>query len=603
MNNQSFADLGVSKAVCEALAKRGFKEPFAIQKKVIGDVLDGRDVLAKSPTGSGKTLAFMVPTIDVIEADDRRPAALVLAPTRELATQIVDETYAIAHARALKVTAVYGGVGLEKQAREAAKSHIIVATPGRLEDLLDRRAFTLDQIQVLVLDEADRMLDMGFRPAVDRVVKQCPADRQTLFFSATLDGEAGRIAKLYTSDAAKHEHVPEQKKADIEHRFVRVERGQRNERLVEELGDRWDLSLVFVRTKRGADRLVKHLKGVGVAAEAMHGDKSQRQRERALANFESGKVTTLVATDVAARGIHVDDIAKVIQFDVPGQTEDYVHRTGRTGRAGERGIAVTFVGHEDMRDMRKMARELRLDREFEAMGTTATGGLTRRDGEEDRSQRERVQRPVRGEGVRQGAPAEANEPGGRGKRPDTKPNGHKSRHSNRSRNHRKGQRPGEAGQAHGEGSYGIKNGEDQSHADRVPGAGRKADGGRVKEGVSGRGPAAAGKPGDARRAKSKRPAQRFASEGGPKGRRSDDRFERGPVERREDDRFERGPVDGRGGQARNGNRGAGSSGQSAKGSAGRGGNGGSGGGNGYRGNGNGGGRQGGRDRSPARAGR
>ncbi len=493
MNNQSFADLGVSQAVCDALAKRGFSEPFAIQKKVIGDVLDGRDVLAKSPTGSGKTLAFMVPLIDAIEADDARPSALVLAPTRELATQIVDETYGIAHARALKMTAVYGGVGLEKQAREAGKSHIIVATPGRLEDLLDRRAFKLDQLQILVLDEADRMLDMGFRPAVDRVVKQCPSDRQTLFFSATLDGEAGRIAKLYTQDAARHEHIPEQKKADIEHRFVRVERGSRNDRLVEELGtERWDLSLVFVRTKRGADRLVKHLKSVGVDAEAMHGDKSQRQRERALANFESGKVTTLIATDVAARGIHVNDIAKVINFDVPGQTEDYVHRSGRTGRAGERGIAVTFVGHEDMRDMRKMTRELRLEREFEVMGTKATGGLSKRDGEELAERKPRAERPVRGEGQRQGGQGGSSH-GGRGHKGSRPQQGgsHKSgdnTHSNKSRDHRKGGKPAFATSSasessgkrrdSGDGSYGKKNGADRSHADRVPGSKRQGEGSR-----------------------------------------------------------------------------------------------------------------------------
>ena len=188
MSSQSFADLGVSSAVCTALSQRGFDEPFAIQTKVIGDVLAGRDVLAKSPTGSGKTLAFMVPLIERIEATDPRPSALVLAPTRELATQIVEATYPIAHARALKVKAVYGGVGLEKQAREAAKSHIIVATPGRLEDLLQRRAFSLSAVKILVLDEADRMLDMGFKPAVDRIVAQCPKQRQTLFFSATLDG-------------------------------------------------------------------------------------------------------------------------------------------------------------------------------------------------------------------------------------------------------------------------------------------------------------------------------------------------------------------------------------------------------------------------------
>jgi len=369
---QSFADLGVSSAVARALADRGFAAPFAIQTKVIGDVLAGRDVLAKSPTGSGKTLAFMVPVIDRTAAEAQRPAALVLAPTRELATQIVESTYAIAHARALKICAVYGGVGLEKQAREAAKAHIVVATPGRLEDLLSRRAFSLKHVKILVLDEADRMLDMGFRPAVDRVVAKCPTDRQTLFFSATLDGEAGRIAELYTRDAVRHEHTPPATKAaDIEHRFVRVEREERLDMLVHELAGAHDLNLVFVRTKHGADRLVRHLKKKQVDAVAMHGDKSQRQRERALADFEAGRVTTLVATDVAARGIHVDNVARVINFDPPGLAEDYVHRTGRTGRAGEQGVAITFVGSEHVADLRTMTRTLKLEDQFVAAAGSA----------------------------------------------------------------------------------------------------------------------------------------------------------------------------------------------------------------------------------------
>ncbi len=380
MSTQSFADLGVSNAVVRALDERGFTAPFAIQTKVIGDVLAGKDVLAKSPTGSGKTLAFMVPIIDLINAEDPRPSALILAPTRELATQIVDDSYPIAHARALKVTAVYGGVGLEKQARTAAKSHIVVATPGRLEDLLRRRAFSLENVKLLVLDEADRMLDMGFRPAVDRVVALCPRDRQTLFFSATLDGEAGRIAMEYTSDAVRHEHLPPpQKGPDIEHRFVKVNNDSRVASLVSELGDGKERSLVFVRTKRGADRLVKRLAGQNVTAAAMHGNKSQRQRERALADFEKGRVRTLVATDVAARGIHVAGIHKVINFDPPGQTDDYVHRTGRTGRAGERGIAVTLVAQDQIGEMKKMTRQLNLSDELHS-AVGGSGGQGQRKG-------------------------------------------------------------------------------------------------------------------------------------------------------------------------------------------------------------------------------
>jgi superfamily II DNA/RNA helicase len=373
MSSQSFADLGVSGAVCGALSKRGFTEPFAIQRLVISDVLAGRDVLAKSPTGSGKTLAFMAPIADRIEATDRRPAALILAPTRELATQIVEEGRAVAHARALSIAAVYGGVGLEKQAKAAAKSHIIVATPGRLEDQLNRRAFSLANVQILVLDEADRMLDMGFRPAVDRIVAQCPRQRQTLFFSATLDGDVGRIANAYTAEPQRHEHAPAaQRAADIEHRFVAVDHDQRIHALLGELRAERDLALVFVRTKRGADRLVKRLTNEGVDAVAMHGDKSQGQRERALASFEAFRVDTLVATDVAARGIDVDGISHVINFDPPEDRDGYVHRVGRTGRAGRTGVGVTFVGPDKAGDVAQIAAELRLDDEWALSGLAAS---------------------------------------------------------------------------------------------------------------------------------------------------------------------------------------------------------------------------------------
>jgi superfamily II DNA/RNA helicase len=369
MSTQSFADLGVSDAVVRTLARRHITHPFAIQSLVIGDILAGRDVLAKSPTGSGKTLAFAIPLADRIAADGRRPAALVLAPTRELASQIVEESRSVAHARALKIAAVYGGVGIEKQVREAAKAHIVVATPGRLEDLLERRAFSLSHLRFLVVDEGDRMLDMGFRPAVDRIVGQCPADRQTMFFSATLAGEAGRAAREYTRDAVRHEHSPTPlHKAAIEHRFVSVERADRVDALVEELRAQRDLVLVFVRTKRGADRLVKRLRSRGVKADAMHGDKSQSQREKTLANFEAGRVTTLVATDVAARGIHVAGISHVINFDPPEDRDGYVHRVGRTGRAGQTGVGITFVGAEQAHGVRDIAGQLKLHAEFEQSG-------------------------------------------------------------------------------------------------------------------------------------------------------------------------------------------------------------------------------------------
>jgi superfamily II DNA/RNA helicase len=385
MSTQSFADLGVSDAVTSALGRRGINQPFAIQTLVIGDVLAGRDVLAKSPTGSGKTLAFAIPLADRIAATDRRPAALILAPTRELASQIVEESRAVAHARALKIAAVYGGVGIAKQARAAANAHILVATPGRLEDLLERRSVSLADVRFLVLDEGDRMLDMGFRPAVDRIVAMCPGRRQTLFFSATLEGEAGRIAREYTKDPVRHEHTPhEQRKAAIEHRFVSVERVNRVDALIAELRADRDLALVFVRTKRGADRLVKRLGSEGVKAVAMHGDKTQGQRERALAGFESGRIDTLVATDVAARGIHVAGISHVINYDPPADRDGYLHRVGRTGRAGRTGVGITFVGAEQAHEVRHIAGQLRLHAEFERSGIggrrTSTGPHRDRSG-------------------------------------------------------------------------------------------------------------------------------------------------------------------------------------------------------------------------------
>jgi superfamily II DNA/RNA helicase len=239
-----------------------------------------------------------------------------------------------------------------------------------------RRAVRLDRIQTLVLDEADRMLDMGFRPAVDRIVGATPRDRQTLFFSATLDGDVGQIAKAFTRDARRHEvaHKPE-RRADIKHRFVAVRHEAKLEALVSELRrDGRGLALVFVRTKRGADRLVKRLGQNNVAAVAMHGNKTQSQREKALARFERGQVDTLVATDVAARGLDVDGVTHVINFDAPEDRDSYVHRVGRTGRAGRTGEGVTFVMHDQAKDIGKIAGDLKLHDEFAAAGLSGAGG-------------------------------------------------------------------------------------------------------------------------------------------------------------------------------------------------------------------------------------
>ncbi|MBV9816930.1 MAG: DEAD/DEAH box helicase [Solirubrobacterales bacterium] len=360
---QSFSDLGVSRAVVQALARDAITEPFAVQRLVIADVLAGRDLLVRSPTGSGKTLAFGVPLVDRLASDGPRPAGLILAPTRELASQIADDLRPVAHARALRVATVYGGVGLIAQAKRAANAHILVATPGRLEDLLAREAFGLDAIQMLVLDEADRMLDMGFAPAVERIVGACPRSRQTLFFSATLDGEAGRLARRYTVDPVSRETGPPTHRAaaEIEHRFVTVGPGaDRLRGLVDELSARRDLALVFVRTKRGADRLVKRLGSHGVGAVALHGDKTQGQRERALAAFATGATDVLVATDVAARGIDVSGISHVINFDPPHDRDSYVHRVGRTGRAGRTGVAITLLDAGQRAETARLADELGL---------------------------------------------------------------------------------------------------------------------------------------------------------------------------------------------------------------------------------------------------
>jgi ATP-dependent RNA helicase RhlE len=369
MSSPSFAELGVSPAVAGALAKRGFDSPFAVQRLVIPDALKGHDVLAESPTGSGKTLAFAVPILERLRPEDPRPAALVLAPTRELAGQIVDESRSIAAARGLSVAAVYGGVGIERQAKAARRAHMIVATPGRLLDLMARGDLRLDKIRILVLDEADRMMDMGFRPDLERIVSKTPTDRQTLLFSATLAGAPGDLAREYTNNPRRHEHhAAIEKSAPVAHRFVSVLHEAKLDQLVAELDGTRGLALVFVRTKRGADRLVKRLGAKGVKALALHGNKTQNQRERALASFEAWEVDTLVATDVAARGIDVVDITHVINFDAPEDRDGYVHRTGRTGRAGRDGMAITFVMADQARDVGAIARVLGLQHDFERAG-------------------------------------------------------------------------------------------------------------------------------------------------------------------------------------------------------------------------------------------
>jgi superfamily II DNA/RNA helicase len=369
MTQSTFPELGVSAAVIDALADRDILVPFAIQSLVLPDAMEGHDVLAKSQTGSGKTLGFAIPIVERIKPEDAKPAALVLVPTRELASQVAEDTEDIARAKGLRVALAYGGVSIGEQGKAVPKAQILIATPGRLEDLAQRRLVDLSHVRILVLDEADRMLDMGFQPQVDRLVRRLPKKRQTMFFSATLDGDAGRIADVYTTDARRFEVESESKTVlEVDHRFIPVSSHGKVDALVELLQKDRGLALVFVRTKRGADRLADKLKAKGVRALAMHGDLSQAARERALDRFESGKVDTLIATDVAARGLDLDRITHVINFDPPADDKGYVHRVGRTARAGRSGTGVTLVTADQQGDVSRMAARLDLNHEFEEEG-------------------------------------------------------------------------------------------------------------------------------------------------------------------------------------------------------------------------------------------
>jgi ATP-dependent RNA helicase RhlE len=368
--SQSFGALGVSAEVEQALAARGIVEPFRIQSLVVPDALEGRDILGKAPTGSGKTLAFGLPIVELVSAHEPAPAALVLAPTRELALQVTEELVLLGKPKGIRAAAAYGGAPVGAQVKRLRGAHVVVATPGRLNDLVQRRLLSLGSIRILVLDEADRMLDMGFQPQVDRIVRRLPARRQTMLFSATLDGAVGRLAQAYTSNPSRFEAELPSRHADgaVEHEFVAVTSADKLERLIDVLGEERGLALVFVRTKRGADRLAHRLRARGIEAAAMHGDMTQGARERALERFRGGKVTTLVATDVAARGLDLDAISHVINYDPPEDGKGYVHRVGRTGRAGRSGQGITLVLPEQQAEVSRVATMLGHREQFEATG-------------------------------------------------------------------------------------------------------------------------------------------------------------------------------------------------------------------------------------------
>ncbi len=373
MQEQSFRALGVSAEVAHVLEQRGILTPFPIQELVVPDALAGLDVLAKAPTGSGKTFAFGLPIVERAKAADGEPSVLILVPTRELAAQVAGELSVIGKTKGLRAAAVYGGAPIASQSKKARGAHLLVATPGRLQDLVERRLVTLDRVRTLVLDEADRMLDMGFKPQVDRLVRRLPSERQTMLFSATLDGEVGQLADAYTSNPSRFEAQPpdDVEQGEVAHTFVPVTADGKVDRLIEELDAERGLALVFVRTKRGADRLARKLHSRDVPTVALHGDMSQGQRERALGRFRSGAVTTLVATDVAARGLDLTDITHVINFDPPEDDKGYIHRVGRTGRAGRGGTGITFVLPEQQSDVGRFAARLGHSEQFAREGMSA----------------------------------------------------------------------------------------------------------------------------------------------------------------------------------------------------------------------------------------
>jgi superfamily II DNA/RNA helicase len=356
----TFRDLGLRAEIVDALAAQGIDEPFAIQAATIEDALAGRDVCGKARTGSGKTLAFGLPAIQTVEASKPgHPTALVLVPTRELAKQVVEVLSPIGKKIGVRVAAFYGGTSMDRQIRNLSKRiEVAVATPGRLIDLLERGELDLDAVGILIIDEADRMADMGFLPQVEWIMRKVTHARQTLLFSATLDREVDVLVRRYMHDPVLHEVVAEEQ--DIEemlHRFLKVHELDRI-KVLGAIASGVTRTMVFVRTKRGADKLVSQLKREGVVAAAIHGDLRQSAREKALRDFQQGEHGVLVATDVAARGIHVDDVDVVVHYDPPEEHKSYVHRSGRTARAGNEGIVVTFVLWNQELEVEQLQRRL-----------------------------------------------------------------------------------------------------------------------------------------------------------------------------------------------------------------------------------------------------
>ena len=395
----TFADLGVPDDIASSLRKRGIETPFPIQASALPGALEGRDVCGRAPTGSGKTFAFGIPLVARVgRAKARKPRALVLAPTRELASQIERELTPLLRLRGKSAVSVYGGVGMEPQVRALRRgADVVVACPGRLKDLMDRGAIDLSETDFVVIDEADRMADMGFLPEVRRILDKVRPNRQTLLFSATLDGDVDVLIRNYQNDPVRCEIVPDPNEVDrTEHRFVDTDQHSRVD-LTADLVREHGSAAIFCRTKHGADRIAQQLTRVGVRAVAIHGNRSQAQRDRALASFKSGAVEALVATDVAARGIHVDDVGCVVHFDPPADAKDYIHRSGRTGRAGAEGLVISLVTTSTHAQVRTLKKQLGFEVGPEPVGGTRPTG--RKSG---RPQRGQSQKPAGH--ARRGAP-------------------------------------------------------------------------------------------------------------------------------------------------------------------------------------------------------
>ncbi|HMK12309.1 MAG TPA: DEAD/DEAH box helicase [Acidimicrobiales bacterium] len=359
----SFAALGVDPRLVDALDRAGITAPFPIQALTIPDAVAGRDVCGKAKTGSGKTLAFGLPLLATAgDASPNHPHAVVLVPTRELALQVSEVLAPLGAAVGCRVVAVYGGASMDRQRNALAKgADVLVATPGRLIDFIDNGDVRLDEVRAVVLDEADRMADMGFLPQVEWLLRRITSPHQTLLFSATLDGAVDHVVRRHLHEPVFHEVVSATVTVDeMAHRFVLVHQLDKV-KVVAAITNGAQRSLVFVRTKRGADRLVEQLGKEGVRAAAIHGDLRQQMREKSLAAFAAGTLPVLVATDVAARGIHVDDIDIVVHYDPPEDAKTYLHRSGRTARAGESGLVVTLVLWDQELEVRRMQRRLGLD--------------------------------------------------------------------------------------------------------------------------------------------------------------------------------------------------------------------------------------------------